>query len=112
MIFILIISCEDDLNPFIKGEDVFIVNCILKNDRGVQTVYLSKNYQAENFDPKSNTEDHSIGNGFVRVFFKDSVKIFSDTLVTQNIDGNEKSFNSYINSNFLTKPNTEYELEA
>ncbi|MBK7107285.1 MAG: hypothetical protein IPH62_18580 [Ignavibacteriae bacterium] len=110
-IFIILnISCEDDLNPFVKGEDVFILNCVLKNDRAFQSAYLSKNYFVENFNPNSDTNNHSIDNAYVRIFFDDSVKIFSDTVMQSS--NSENSLTSYFNNNFITKPDTEYELEA
>lgn len=105
------ISCEDDLNPFVKGDDVFILNCVLKNDRSNQTAFLSKNYFVDNFSPKSDTNDHSLKDAYIRIFYDDSVKIFSDTLLQKNENSNQK-VTSYFNNNFLTKPNTEYELEA
>lgn len=110
-IFIILnISCEDDLNPFVKGEDVFILNCVLKNDIAFQSAYLSKNYFVENFNPNSDTNNHSINNAYVRIFFDDSVKIFSDTVMQSS--NSENSLTSYFNNNFITKPDTEYELEA
>jgi len=111
VILVLHLSCEDDLNPFVKGEDVFILNCVLKNDRAFQTAFLSKNYFVENFNPNSDTNNHSINNAYIRIFFEDSVKIFSDTLTQKNINS-AQSLTSYFNNNFLTKPDTEYELEA
>lgn len=111
LIIILNLSCEDDLNPFVKGEDVYILNCVLKNDRAYQTAFLSKNYFVDNFDPKSDTNDHSISNSYIRIFFDDSVKIFSDTLLQKSENSNQ-NITAYFNNNFLTKPDTEYELEA
>ncbi len=110
--FFALLSCEDDLNPFTEGEEIFILNCVLKNDRSLQTAYLSKNYFLENFDPNSNTDDHSIGDAYIRIFYKDSVKIFADSLVQQSSSNQQKSLIQYFNHNFLTQPNTEYELEA
>ncbi|MBK8947075.1 MAG: hypothetical protein IPM32_17650 [Ignavibacteriae bacterium] len=111
LILVIHLSCEDDLNPFVKGEDVFILNCVLKNDRPNQTAFLSKNYFVDNFDPKSDTNNHSIENAYIRIFFDDSVKIFEDTLINKNINSDQK-ITSYFNNNFFTKPDTEYELEA
>lgn len=114
LLFILVIficSCEDDLNPFVESEDTFILNCVLKNDRSFQTALFSKSYFVDNFDPSSNTDDHSIKDAYIRIFFKDSVKIFNDTLMA-NPSNSSGNITSYFHNNFVTKPNTEYFLEA
>lgn len=103
-------GCEDDLNPFADAEETFILNCVLKNDRPFQSAYFSTSYFVDNFDPLSNTEDHSIKDAYIRIFFDDSVKIFSDTLLTASND--ESSTTSYFHNNFFTYPDTDYELEA
>lgn len=104
-------ACEDNLNPFQKGEDKFIFNCVLKNDRSEQSAFLSKSYFVDNFDPLSNLDDHSVKDAYVRVFFGDSVKIFSDSLVEKFNFDNSYTLTNYYNNNFLTKPDTKYDLE-
>ncbi|MCW8850385.1 MAG: hypothetical protein OQJ81_10445, partial [Melioribacteraceae bacterium] len=91
---LFISSCEDNLNPFFQKEDTFILNCVLKNDRSFQTALLSKSYFVDNFDPNSYNEDQSIKNAYIRIFFEDSVKIFSDTLVTKS-DNSTNTITSY-----------------
>lgn len=108
---IFISSCEDDLNPFFQNEDTFILNCVLKNDRSYQTALLSKSYFVDNFDPSSYDKDQSIKDAYIRIFFEDSVKIFSDTLVSKS-NNSQTTTTSYFHNNFMTKPNTEYFLEA
>lgn len=108
---LLFSSCEDNLNPFFQKEDSFILNCVLKNDRSFQTALFSKSYFVDNFDPYSNNEDNSIKNAYIRIFFEDSVKIFSDTLVSKS-DNSENTITSYFHNSFITKPNTEYNLEV
>lgn len=107
----IISGCEDNLNPFFQKEDTFILNCVLKNDRSVQTALLSKSYFVDNFDPSSYNEDQSIKEAYIRIFFDDSVKIFRDTLVSKS-ENSVNTITSYFNDNFSTKPNTEYNLEA
>jgi hypothetical protein len=104
-------GCEDNLNPFTEAEETFILNCILKNDRAFQTAFLSNSYFVDNFDPSSHVEDNSIKDAYIRIFFNDSVKIFSDTLVETSATRTNKT-TSYFHDNFLTQPDTEYELEA
>ena len=91
-IIIIGLGCEDNLNPFFEKEAIFTLNSVLKNDRNSQSLFLSKSYFVDNFDPNSNTEDHSIRDAYIRIFFRDSVKIFSDTSVEQVIDGISKKY--------------------
>lgn len=111
-IIIIGLGCEDNLNPFFEKDEIFILNSVLKNDRNSQSLFLSKSYFVDNFDPSSNTDDHSIRDAYVRIFFRDSVKIFSDTSVEQVTDGESKNITSYYHNDFFTYPDTEYELEA
>lgn len=119
-IFILLIisglffySCDESINPFGKEKEEIILNCILKSDNPFQTAYLGHSFMVKNFDPASDKEDRSIKNGYIRIWYKDSVKIFSDTtLNTLDSSSSNNSVTEYYNKKFVIQPNTEYEIEA
>ncbi len=104
------VACNEDLNPFGDPKEVFVMNCVLKNNVEFQTAYLSHGYFVDNFDPSSDSTDHTLSNSFVRIWFKDSVKIFSDTSLFS--ESSNSNVTSYFHNSFSLKPNTEYEIEG
>lgn len=106
----IFLSCEDDFNPFEQGEKEYILNCILKGNKSLQSAYLGESFYVENFDPNSDSTNHTLSNSYVRVWFDDSVKVFSDTLVKS--EKYNKDITVYKNDEFNLVPETEYQIEA
>ena len=107
---LMFLSCEDSFDPFKESEKEFILNCVLKGNQSLQSAYLGESYFVEDFSPESDTGNHTLQNSFVRIWFNDSVKVFSDTLVQS--EKNAKNITVYKNDNFNLIPETEYEIEA
>ena len=110
LIVLLSTSCNEDLNPFGDHKEVYVLNCVLKNNVDFQSAYLSQGYFVDNFDPYSDTLDHTINNSHVRIWFNDSVKIFSDTSF-YSVSSNS-NVTSYFHNEFSLLPDTDYEIEA
>ncbi|GBD91823.1 hypothetical protein BMS3Abin04_02555 [bacterium BMS3Abin04] len=107
----LLVSCNEDFSPFGKEKEEIILNCVLKSDNPFQTAYLGRSFMVTNFNPASDKQDRSIRNGYIRIWYQDSVKIFSDTILTiQNNSTNGVA--AYYNKKFVIQPNTQYEIEA
>ncbi len=106
----LIASCNENLNPFGEQKEVYVLNCVLKQNSNFQSAYLSQGYFVDNFDPYSDTLDHTLDNSHIRIWFEDSVKIFSDTLLYS--ESTNSNITSYFHNDFSLTPNTDYEIEA
>lgn len=113
-LFLLLISCEENFNPYGELKNRYILNCIIRGDTTFQTLTLTRNYQSENFDPYSNIEDVNIKNALVRIWNGNSkVTLLKDTTISRPAGDNYKTpYTVYKTDNFLPDPNSPIEVEA
>lgn len=75
----IVTSCEEDFDPFGEYREQYVFNCILRGDTALQVATVGKTYNP-GYDAMANTEDPFIKGAEVRIWYGDSVYLFSDTI--------------------------------
>ncbi len=113
LISLLILSCEENFDPYGDFIEKYAFTCILKSDETSQTAILSRSYRPDGFDPYAYTEDPAIEGADVRVWYNDSVFVFSDTsTVRTDTSRYNTPYRFYYNNEFLVGPRKSIELEV
>jgi hypothetical protein len=104
-------SCEEDFNPFGDYQESYVFNCVLRGDTALQAATVAKTYNS-GFDALSNTEDPFLKGADIRIWFGDSVYLFSDTSITRDDTSRYNTpFNLYKCEKFLVEYNQTIEAE-
>ncbi len=86
MLYIFLVSCEENVSP--KGilPEKYSVNFILRGDTTIQTAYISKLFDVKGFDPSVLSVDPAVSGAKVYIKYSDSdIKyFFRDTIDTKN----------------------------
>ncbi len=107
MLYFLLVSCEEDFNPYGDYQEKFAFTCILKNDDNFQTATLFKKSILQL------PSDPSVIGADVRVWYNDSVFVFRDSSVARTDTSRYKSpFSFYYNKNFTAASDKLIELEV
>ena len=61
------LSCEEGFEPTTGFRQDYVMYAIIDGDSTYQSVVITKSYQADNFDPYSNTEDPDIKNAVITI---------------------------------------------
>lgn len=110
---VLLISCEENLNPYGEYKEKYILNCIIRGDTTFQTATLSKTYSVLNNDPYSGKEDPSIKNAIIRIWNGDAVVTLKDTTIERPQPSNYKyPYSLYYTNKFLPDANYKLEIEV
>lgn len=109
-----IASCEDNLNPYGELKDRYVLNCIIRGDTTFQTATLTRNYQVDNFDPYSNTNDVNINNALIRIWNgNEKVSLLKDTTINRTEGDKYKTpYTLFKTNELLPKPNSTIAIEA
>jgi hypothetical protein len=113
LIFVIFIftSCEEDFNPFEEYQERYVFNCILRGDTTLQVATVAKTYYS-GFDALSNTEDPFLKGADIRIWYGDSVYLFSDTSIARSDTSRYNSqFNLYKCDKFSAEFNQTIEAE-
>jgi hypothetical protein len=109
----LFISCEEDFNPYGDYVEKYAFTCILKSNESFQTATLFRSYRPDGFDPYTYTEDPSVKGADIRVWYNDSVFVFSDSSVARVDTTRYKTpFSFYYNDNFFVGIRKSIQLEV
>ena len=106
-------SCEDEV--MIKGEfrQKYILNGIVNGDTTLQLVSILRNYDVDGIDPDVYDGNTFITGADVRMWYKDTVYILKDTIVTGiNARGNTVEINLYYTNEFQPEFGEKVEIEA
>ncbi len=110
--FFIIISCNENIEPFGEFREKYVMNSIIRADTSYQVVLLSKSYITNNFNPLSDSTNHSIAGALVRLWNgNDVVTILKDTIINRPENDIYKTPLYYTN-NFQPLPNSSIEIEA
>lgn len=111
---ILIISCNENLDPFGDFKEKYVLNCIVRADTTFQVALLSKSYSSNNYDPYSDSTNHSVDNSLIRLWNgNEIVSILKDTIIERSENDNYKNpYKVYYTNNFQPLPNSFVEIEA
>ncbi|MGA7162092.1 MAG: DUF4249 family protein [Bacteroidota bacterium] len=106
-------SCNSDFNINAPHQDVYVLNCILRNDTSIQYATISKNYSTGNgAAPAPNTIVPNIKGVNIQIFNNDSVFIMRDTTVELTDSGNSVQVDCYYLRNLVMKPGGIIGIEA
>lgn len=80
---IIFCSCQEDtLSPKTDFIERYIFTCIVDCDTNYQTATLSASYSVDGYDPYANTLDPSIEGADIRIWYRDTVFVMKDTVVS------------------------------
>ncbi len=111
--FMFLESCNEvfDINGPI--ENIYTLNCILKNDGPVQYAIITKNtYTANGAPPPSNSAVPYIKGAKIKIFNNDSTFVMRDTTIQSPDSGNTEPVNCYYLKNLILKPGKSVSIEA
>lgn len=110
---LLLESCNSDFNVNAPHQDIYVLNCILRNDSPIQYALISKNYFTENGTaPPPNSIDGNIKGADIRIYNNDSVFVMRDTTIQLADSGNETRVNCYYVKNLELIPGQVVSIEA
>jgi|GEM_PF-677092 len=106
-------SCKSDFNINAPYQNVYVLNCILRNDTSVQYALISKNYFTENGTvPPPNSIEQNIKGANIQIFYHDSVFVMRDTTIQLADSGNETMIDCYYVNNLMLSPGRAISIEA
>ncbi len=112
VMMLLITSCNDEFNINGPSKDIYVLNCILRNDTNIQYAILSKNRYTENgAPPKSTSTDQYVHDAIIKILYNDSVFVMKDTTMEISEFGEKTVVNCYYTSN-LDIQNKDIKIEA
>ena len=113
ILFITLESCRNDFDVNAPYEDVYVLNCILRNDKPVQYAIISKNVYTENgVPPTSNSTAQNIKGANVEIYYNDSVFVMRDTTIEVTDSGGVTQVNCYCIKNLVLQPGKVVRIEA
>jgi hypothetical protein len=113
VLFLFLESCNTDFNINAPYQDVYVLNCILRNDTSIQYATISKNYFTENgAAPPSNTIVPNIKGATIQIFSNGSVFVMRDTTVALTDSGKSVQVDCYYLRNLVMKPGGIISIEA
>lgn len=77
-------SCEEDFNLKTDYQPRYSLNCIVRADTSVHTAILTKSYMVSGFDPYEYTDDPFISGADIRLWYRDNVYFFRDSLIERS----------------------------
>ncbi len=112
-IFLSLISCEEDINPFDQYREKYVLNCILRGDSTYQFAAISKSYLENGNSFDVDPSNRFLTGADIRIWHKDDVFKFKDsTIEVSNGSGQNFLLNFYYTENFIPEPGNNVEIEA
>ncbi|HVO73378.1 MAG TPA: DUF4249 family protein [Ignavibacteriaceae bacterium] len=112
ILFLFFESCSDDFNINAPYQDIYVLNCILRNDNSIQYAIFSKNSFTENGIPPSSTSAaQNIKEANLKIFYNDSVFVMRDTTI-ELTDSENSRVNCFYLKNLILSPWKVISIEA
>lgn len=82
---ILILSCDDNVNPKTDFREVYALNCVIRGDTSVQVATITRSYNVDGFDPLANSVDPFIKGARIKLHYQatNETFYFRDTTLTR-----------------------------
>ncbi len=110
--FLILVSCEENFEPFGDLKVKYALNCIIRGDTTFQVATLTKTYANDNYNPYSNTKDPGVSGALIRIWNGDSVVTFRDTTFLRSSDSKYQTpYKAYYTKKFELVGN-KLEIEA
>ena len=106
-------ACNDEVNQFLEVEPDYNIFMILQSNNYFQSGVITSTYFGNGYDPAVNYSDPYVKNAEVKLFYKDTVKIFHDGRIPVNIfDSEADTISAYYNSDCYIAPDEVVEFQA
>jgi hypothetical protein len=106
-------SCEEDFNLKTDYKPRYALNCIIRADTTLHMATITKSYMVDGFDPNVYSEDPFISGADIRMWEKDNVFFFTDTLIPRKDTSRFHSMQKvYIINNYRPAENEFLEIKA
>ncbi len=113
ILFIIFESCNNDFNINAPFQNVYTLNCILRNNSPIQYAIISKNIYTENGAPPASTGiAQNIKGADVEIYYDDSVFVMRDTTIQSADSGNTIQVNCYYLKNLVMIPGKTISITA
>ncbi len=112
---ILIISCDDQVDPKADFKDVYALNCVIRGDTSFQVATITRSYNVDGYDPLSNTNDPFIKGATIKLTYKYNGRTytFRDTSIARSIGSRYTTpMNIYYIGGFKPEYNSKISIEA
>ncbi|MCX6169218.1 MAG: hypothetical protein NTX65_07760 [Ignavibacteriales bacterium] len=82
---IVIISCDDNVNPKTDFREVYALNCVIRGDTSFQVATITKSYNVNGFDPLTNSNDPFIKGAKIKLIYEGTGEtfLFRDTTLVR-----------------------------
>ncbi len=81
IISLMAASCEEDFNLKSDYKPRYSLNCIIRADTSQHTAVITRSYMVPGFDPYEYTDDPFVSGADIRLWYKDNVFFFRDSLI-------------------------------
>jgi len=113
ILFLFFESCRNDFNINAPYQDVYVLNCILRNNDSVQYAIISKNdYTGNGAPPASASTAQNIKGANVEIYYNDSVFVMRDTTIEVTDSGSVTQVNCYMIKNLALQPGKVVRIDA
>jgi len=112
---ILIISCNDNVDPKTDFKEVYALNCVIRGDTSFQVATITRSYNVSGFDPSTNTDDPFIKGAKIKLNYESTGKtyFFRDTSMVRTNDPRYSTpLNYYYINNFQPETESPISIEA
>jgi hypothetical protein len=113
LITLLILSCNDSINPNAEFKEDFILNGIIRGDSTYQVITLTHSYQTDGPDPLSYKDNPAITGKRVEIYYNNTVYLLRDSSISREDTSHfHSAFNFYYTNNLKPDINKEIEIIA
>lgn len=112
VLFIIFEGCSEEFSINAPYEDVYVLNCILRNNNSIQYAILSQNTFTENgLSPATISSAQNISGAEIEIISNNSVFVMRDTTI-QLTDSEKSIINCYYVKNLTLNPGKTIKLEV
>lgn len=112
---VLILSCDDNVNPKTDFRDIYALNCVIRGDTSVQVATITHSYNVDGFDPLTNSDDPFIKGAKIKLFYQTTGETFTfrDTSIAREAGSRYSTpLNYYYIKNFRPQYESPISIEA
>ncbi|MFA5804085.1 MAG: hypothetical protein WC879_05540 [Melioribacteraceae bacterium] len=112
---ILLISCDDQVDPRTNFKDVYALNCVIRGDTSFQVATITHSNNVDGFDPLTNTTDPFVKGAIIKLTYQNNGKTytFRDTSVARTSNPRYGTpMNYYYIKNFQPTSESPISIEA
>jgi hypothetical protein len=110
---LFLFSCNDQVNQFLEVDPDYNIFMILQSDNYSQSGVITSTYFGNGYDPTVNYTEPFVKNALVKLYYKDTVKIFSEGKVPVNMFSTDSdTISAYYNNDCYIEPDEVVELKA